>query len=1046
VGGELDRFVGRRAELRRLQGLRDQVAAGTGQVALVSGPAGIGKTRLCEEDAALARRSGFTVVWGRCWPGGGAPALWPWHDVLAELRGPGVAALLEDDRGGSVDPDRFTRFVAVVEELARHDGPVYLVLDDLHAAEPAAVLLTRFVARARHRLPMLVVVTVNESADGDGPRRALDQLGPEGTRIRLGPLEPADTAELLAERAGDVDPALVATVHRLTGGNPLHVQRAAASGDPRRAAGLTAGLRGVVEDWVRSVKADVLAVLSVAAVLGPVPSVAETAEVAGVEPRGVLAAVAAAAAARLVGRADTDSFEFSHGLVREALIGTLSAGERLDVHARAAAALRDPRRRASRERLARRAHHATMAAARSPEDAAEAVTACRAAAASMIARFDYEQAADLLAAAVRLHERGLGAPPATLLVERARAVLSSGRLAEARELFERAIEAATAEDDPVLRADAALGLGGVWVHEHREVAERERVLAVQRAALAGLGPAHEVLRLRLQVRLTAESVYLGDPVDGALELLAEARRLGDARALAEALSLTHHVLLRPDHTHERLELADELVEVASAAGDGVLVLMGLCWRVVDLFQLGDPQAHRALADLRVRADAVNSRNVLYIVHVIDVMLALREGRLEAAEAAAADCHRLGVEVGDVDAFGYYAAQLLAVRWLQGRGAELLELAAEAADSPTLVPAEFAFQATVARLAADAGQLERARAGLDRLSAAGLDALPQSSTWLTGMLAIAEAAAALSDVAVAKDVYRLLLPFAELPVMPSLGVACFGSTHRPLGLAALTAGDVAGAVHHLDQAVVANVRLGNRPMTACCRADLALALLRRDQAGDRRRAELLLDQAIEVAEQCGMPVRAAAWLATRRDVAAHAGATPIAIRREHGRWRLAHRGGEVVVDDLVGMRYLARLLAEPGRQIPALELAGSPAGPVEPSRQPVIDQRARAEYAARARVLSDAVRRARADGDAGQVQALEDEIEALTRELGRSTDRHGRARSFAGPAERARTAVRKAISRALDAVEAGDPTLGQTLRGSVTTGYECSYTPQARASA
>jgi hypothetical protein len=283
----------------------------------------------------------------------------------------------------------------------------------------------------------------------------------------------------------------------------------------------------------------------------------------------------------------------------------------------------------------------------------------------MAARFDYERAAELLATAVSLHERaGLG-------------------------------------------AQAALGLGGVWVNEHRDRAERERVLALQRDALAVLEPDQAALRCRLRVRLAAEMVYSGGPLGEVLAALEEARRLGDRQALAEALSLTHHALLRPDHTADRLALADELVEVASAAGDGVLVLMGLCWRVLDLFHLGDHRAERALADLRGRADAVNCRSILYVASVLDVMLTIRQGRL-----------------GDADAFGYYATHLLAIRWMQGRGAELVDLAAETVDSPTLVQAEFAFRATLARLAAEAGQQQRARRALDQLTVAGLAARPR----------------------------------------------------------------------------------------------------------------------------------------------------------------------------------------------------------------------------------------------------------------------------------------------------------------------------------
>ena len=584
-----------------------------------------------------------------------------------------------------------------------------------------------------------------------------------------------------------------------------------------------------------------------------------TAAVAGVGAEAVLTAVNAGAG--LVAPAGPDDVEFTHELVRESLTGTLSPAELLDVHAAAASALRGWGAVGPHERLARRAHHAARAAARSPADARGAVAACRAAAASMVGRFAYEQAAELLSTAAGLHDSGdTGPPSAALLLEWARAVLWSGRLTEARALFDRAAEAADAEAEPVLAAQAALGLGGVWVNEHRDRAERERVLTRQEAALACLGPDQAVLRSRLRTRLAAEAVYSGGQLDDVLAALAETRRLGDGHALAEALSLTHHALLRPDHVRDRLPLADELVTVASAVGDGVLVLMGLCWRAVDLFQLADPGAERALADLRARADALGCRSILYVVSVLDVMLLIRSGRLAAAEEAATASARLGVEVGDADAAAYAAAHLLSIRWLQGRGGELLELAEQVAGSPTLVQAEFAFRATVARLAAEAGQPARARRALDRLTAGGLAELPLSSTWLTGMLAVVEAAAALGDAAVAREAYELLLPYADLPVMPSVAVACFGSTHRPLGLAALACGRLDTAVDHLDRAVAANTRLGHRPMTACCRADLAVALLRRNRLGDRQRARELLGRAAAEAETMEMPVQAGRWRA------------------------------------------------------------------------------------------------------------------------------------------------------------------------------------------
>jgi hypothetical protein len=186
---------------------------------------------------------------------------------------------------------------------------------------------------------------------------------------------------------------------------------------------------------------------------------------------------------------------------------------------------------------------------------------------------------------------------------------------------------------------------------------------------------------------------------------------------------------------ECLQVAEELIDVASEADLGVLALMGLCWRTVDLFQLADPRATRALEDLRQRADALACQSILYIIEVLGVMLLLRAGQLDDALARAVQAYELGTAVGDIDAFAYLGAQTVAIRWMQGREAELLDLVEQAASSPTLIQLEFAFRAAAAHVAARAGLLERARTTLDTLAGAGLAALPRSSTWQTGMTAI-----------------------------------------------------------------------------------------------------------------------------------------------------------------------------------------------------------------------------------------------------------------------------------------------------------------------
>src|SRR5207245_6561751 len=116
------------------------------------------------------------------------------------------------------------------------------------------------------------------------------------------------------------------------------------------------------------------------------------------------------------------------------------------------------------------------------------------------------------------------------------------------------------------------------------------------------------------------------------------------------------------------------------------------------FLLGEPTAEAALAELRLRADALHCRSILFIVRAIEVMRAIRAGQFAQAEAAASACLALGNEVGDADALAYYGAHLVAIRTFQGREAELAELAASIATSPTLIERERAFGLSAARVA------------------------------------------------------------------------------------------------------------------------------------------------------------------------------------------------------------------------------------------------------------------------------------------------------------------------------------------------------------
>ena len=291
----------------------------------------------------------------------------------------------------------------------------------------------------------------------------------------------------------DLDPELVTAIERITGGNPLFLRRLTSFGAPSSAAGLPQGVRRAVADAVDRLERPDQDRLRLAAVLGLSPSVAETAELIGLAPGAVLDTVARAQAVGLVDHVGRGRFSFSHDLVREVLVDGLSASDLLDAHARAVEVVGGSADEPLASRLARRAHHATRAATRSTVDAAQAVGIARAAAQAMVHGYAYEQAADLLATASRIHADARLYGGAALHVEEAQAVLQAGRLAEARSLFDRAAAGAEDEGEPILLAEAALGLGGVWVNEHRTPVEWRRVRALQKRALAGLPAGEDAL-------------------------------------------------------------------------------------------------------------------------------------------------------------------------------------------------------------------------------------------------------------------------------------------------------------------------------------------------------------------------------------------------------------------------------------------------------------------------------------------------------------------------------------------------------------------------
>ena len=544
--------------------------------------------------------------------------------------------------------------------------------------------------------------------------------------------------------------------------------------------------------------------------------------------------------------------------------------------------------------------------------------------------------------------------------------------------------------------EAALGLGGLWVHEHRGAIEATRVETWQRTALEELDP-RSSLAARLRVRLAAEADYAAGTSDAILAQVEAARTGADPVVLAESLSLAHHCLLAPSHSSQRSALAREMLAAASLTGRAVDEVVALMWLTVDLLLDGDPHAERSLKDLAVTCERHPLQAVRFVLAAISVMQQIRAGELEAAEASAARCAAEGQEVGDVDAMGWYVAHIAAIRWFQGRMQDLAPLVSEFAHSPSLAAPDDSMFAAAAVAAATSGSYDEARGAIGRLRKGGLATRLESSTWLVTLVGVVETARLLGDTDLAAEAYDLLQPYADRPAMASLAVVCFGSVHHHLGLAALTCGDLELAERHASAAVSANSSLGHLPALAAS-------------------TQLLSDVRARMQDRS----------------AARTG--PVTCSREGSGWRVRAGDRSVDVPDSIGMRYLAVLLARPGREVSAGDLTGATTA----SAEPVLDDTARTAYRARIESLRAALDSADAAGDAERGRRAQEELDWVHRELQRQTGLGGRSRTFLTPGERARTSVQKAIRRAIVRIRNVDPAVADELDGAVVTGSVCCY--------
>jgi hypothetical protein len=186
---------------------------------------------------------------------------------------------------------------------------------------------------------------------------------------------------------------------------------------------------------------------------------------------------------------------------------------------------------------------------------------------------------------------------------------------------------------------------------------------------------------------------------------------------------------------------------------------------------------------------------------------------------------------------------------------------------------------------------------------------------------------------------------------------------------------------------------------------------------------------------------ASWWAERLgqgSAPAPAGPARVHLREADGVWTVGRDGATFTLPDLRGLHHLRTLLTHAGTEVEALDLVG--AGSADSDLGAVLDDTAKRAYRARLVELDAEIDEAAAWADPARQEKAAVERQALLDELAGAVGLLGRDRRPGSSAERARMAVRKAITAALRRIEAADPAVARLLRDGVQTGIRCRWEP------
>lgn len=1021
------------------------------------------------------------TLWGRCWEAGGAPAYWPWVQILrAVLR--------------TAEPGQFDAFLSplsqVLPELRESHGtheasdlgaeqarfqlmdgvghvlgnvaercPILLILEDLHVADVSTVLLLDFLIASVRNQPIIIVGTYRDAdlASSTSGTQLL-RTARQGHQLPLDRLSTFDIEAFLRSTDGhaEADANLVEALYQITEGHPLflvEVGRLWRSQGARDRDGrplIPNSVRQATHERIDRLGPECVRVLQRGAVVGREFEATLLDTNHPKEPSRCASACQEATEATILIEIGPQRYRFAHYLIRELIYESIPLAERLEEHRRLAETLVRRHAGSLEPEWSEVAHHFSLAG---PDAVNQAADAYLRASRQALEQLAFDEAISAAQSALDAAESAMHADAslrATILIQRGHAQTRSGDIASGKASCTQAASIAREIGDADLLARAALEHGTALIFAEVD----PELVALLEEAVALLDPTDSAMRARVMARLAAALQPALDtqvPMDLAHEAIQMARRVGDRAVLLDTLRNGGSALVDLADPEERLALDREHAALAEELANPREALLANVRSFMDFVQLGRlDDAYRVIHACELAAEELRHPAYRWRCVALHGLRALWEGNFEAATEYIDELGSLATRSKDPNAQRAYEHQRVRLFQLTGDfdNHQLVVAAIErswrgsdfgGATADVLAGAEHMI----------AGRSEQA---LHHFHPEGIDLLIKSGDPSAGLSMARLCFIAGNQELAERLLTRLILSSEQLVTTGMIGMTIEGPHSWSLALLNRALGRFDDSAEHYEHAMTKARRTGGKPTLALIAGEYAEMLIANGAPEQRHRAAELARLSISTAEPLGMThwVTRIAEIADVESVPAspasstHATVPGLTIGRVGDAWSLSYEGQEFHLKDMKGVRLLAALIENPGREFHVLDLGEGSQARAQPVDRGdagvVLDETSRRQYRDRVAALQEELEEAESWNDVGRAQKLHEELDFLKRELANALGLGGRNRRAGAAAERARVNIQRRIRDAIRRIEAHHPRLAKHLQQSIKTGAYCSYDP------